>query len=240
MEEDKTQILDSGIQEQIKLDIPAPDTVGIPVPERPTGNVIEISGELIDKIIAEQKAHEADISAEGQEGSHEGTQEWEQPLEKLEKEKKNPRRSRSPKDKEASPQGDKPKRKGRPPKSEKQAPGGGGAGRPARAPKQDKAAGQPAPAKEEAPPPPAPEQPPQPRDASRAEKEEIVYLDLSQLHPFQNHPFGVRDDVEMEGLVSSVMARTASSSVMLRTIQGILRKPASSLALCRRWPAMIS
>ena len=247
MEEDKTQILDSGIQEQIKLDIPAPDTVGIPVPERPTGNVIEISGELIDKIIAEQKAHEADISAEGQEGSHEGTQEWEQPLEKLEKEKKKPRRSRSPKDKEASPQGDKPKRKGRPPKSEKQAPGGGGAGRPARAPKQDKAAGQPAPAKEEAPPPPAPEQPPQPRDASRAEKEEIVYLDLSQLHPFQNHPFGVRDDVEMEGLVSSVKAGGVHQPALVRPregggyeiIAGHRRQRASELAGFRNMPCIV-
>ena len=60
------------------------------------------------------------------------------------------------------------------------------------------------PAQEEAPAPPAPEPPSQLKDASRAEKEEIVYLDLDQLHPFQNHPFGVRDDVEMQGLVSSV------------------------------------
>ncbi len=40
--------------------------------------------------------------------------------------------------------------------------------------------------------------------------------------------------------LSSVIARTASSSVMLRTIQGIFLYPASSLARCRRWPAMIS
>ena len=131
-----------------------------------------------------------------------------------------PRRGRRPKAKEAPAQGEKPKRKGRPPKSEKQAPGGGGAGRPARAPKQDKAAGPPAPAKEEAPPPPASEQPPQPRDASRAEKEEIVYLDLSQLHPFQNHPFGVRDDVEMEGLVSSVKAGGVHQPALVRPREG--------------------
>ena len=43
--------------------------------------------------------------------------------------------------------------------------------------------------KEEAPaaPPPAPEVPPQPRDATRAEKEEIVYLNLSELFPFKDH-----------------------------------------------------
>ena len=40
-------------------------------------------------------------------------------------------------------------------------------------------------------------EPSAPRDATRAEKEEIVYLNLSDLHPFKNHPFGVRDDAEM-------------------------------------------
>ena len=35
--------------------------------------------------------------------------------------------------------------------------------------------------------PPVPEVPPTPRDATRAEKEEIVYLDLSDLHPFKDH-----------------------------------------------------
>mgnify|MGYP001042925186 CR=1 FL=1 len=57
---------------------------------------------------------------------------------------------------------------------------------------------------EAAAPPPAPEQPPEPRDATRAEKEEIVYLKLSELFPFKDHPFGVRDDAEMKGLVASV------------------------------------
>nr|WP_325305679.1 ParB/RepB/Spo0J family partition protein [uncultured Oscillibacter sp.] len=158
-----------------------------------------------------------------------------------------PRRGRRPKAKEAPAQGEKPKRKGHPPKSEKQAPGGGGAGRPARVPKQDKAAGPPAPAKEEAPPPPAPEQPPQPRDASRAEKEEIVYLDLSQLHPFQNHPFGVRDDVEMEGLVSSVKAGGVHQPALVRPregggyeiIAGHRRQRASELAGFRNMPCIV-
>ena len=54
--------------------------------------------------------------------------------------------------------------------------------------------------KEETPaaPPPAPEQPSQPCDATRAEKEEIVYLKLSELFPFKDHPFGVWDDAEMK------------------------------------------
>ena len=49
-------------------------------------------------------------------------------------------------------------------------------------------------------------EPSAPRDATRAEKEEIVYLNLVDLHPFKNHPFGVRDDAEMQGLVESVKA----------------------------------
>ena len=49
-----------------------------------------------------------------------------------------------------------------------------------------------------------PEENPQPRDATRAEKGEIVYLKLSELFPFKDHPFGVRDDTEMKELVASV------------------------------------
>lgn len=75
-----------------------------------------------------------------------------------------------------------------------------------------------APAKEEA---PAPlDQPPAPRDATRAEKEEIVYLNLSELHPFQNHPFGVRDDAEMQGLVESVKAAGVNQPALVRPREG--------------------
>ena len=177
----------------------------------------------------------------------EGGQEWEKPQEQPEQK---PRRGRRPKNREAPAQGEKPKRMGRPPKEEKQAtPGGGGAGKAAKTPKQGKTAGKPAPAKEEAPPPPspAPEQPPQPKDASRAEKEEIVYLDLDQLHPFQNHPFGVRDDVEMQGLVSSVMAGGVHQPALVRPregggyeiIAGHRRQRASELAGYKNMPCIV-
>lgn len=170
----------------------------------------------------------------------EGGQEWEKPQE----EEKKPRRGRPPKDKEAPAQGDKPKRKGRPPKAEKQAPGGGGPGKSAKAPSQSK----PGPAKEDpAPPPPAPEQPPQLKDASRGKKEEIVYLDLSELHPFQNHPFGVRDDVEMQGLVSSVKAGGVHQPALVRPregggyeiVAGHRRQRASELAGLRNMPCIV-
>ncbi|MDE6840105.1 MAG: DNA-binding protein, partial [Oscillospiraceae bacterium] len=127
----------------------------------------------------------AGAGQEQKDPAKEGGQEWEKPQEQPEP----PRRGRRPKNKEAPAQGERPKRKGRPPKAEKQTPGGGGAGKTAKTATRGKAAGKSAPAKEAAPPPPAPapapEEPPQPKDASRGEKEEIVYLDLSQLHPFQ-------------------------------------------------------
>ncbi|MCI9311662.1 MAG: ParB N-terminal domain-containing protein, partial [Lawsonibacter sp.] len=155
----------------------------------------------------------------------------------------------APRNKEAPAQGEKPKRKGRPPKSEKQAPSGGGTGRAAKTPRQGKGASQPAPAKEEAPPPPvpAPEEPTQPKDASRGEKEEIVYLDLDQLYPFQNHPFGVRDDNEMKGLVSSVQAGGVHQPALVRPregggyeiIAGHRRQRASELAGYKNMPCIV-
>ena len=59
-------------------------------------------------------------------------------------------------------------------------------------------------------------EPSAPRDATRAEKEEIVYLNLSDLHPFKNHPFGVRDDAEMQGLVESVKATGVNQPALVR------------------------
>ena len=76
--------------------------------------------------------------------------------------------------------------------------------------------------KEEAPaaPPPVPEQPPQPRDAARAEKEEIVCINLSELFPFKDHPFGVRDDAEMKGLVESVKDNGVHQPALVRPREG--------------------
>ena len=175
----------------------------------------------------------------------EGGQEWEKPQEQPEP----PRRGRRPKNKEAPAQGERPKRKGRPPKAEKQTPGGGGAGKTAKTATRGKAAGNSPPAKEEIPPPPAPapEEPPQPKDASRAEKEEIVYLDLDQLHPFQDHPFGVRDDNEMKGLVSSVRAGGVHQPALVRPregggyeiIAGHRRQRASELAGYKNMPCIV-
>ena len=230
------------VPEEQKPEPPAPEVPGTPpAPEQGAQAVIPgmegpppPENKVIDLSSVRAGAGQEQQAAPAPEGG----QEWEKPQE----EEKKPRRGRPPKDKEAPAQGDKPKRKGRPPKAEKQAPGGGGPGKSAKAPRQSK----PGPAKED-PAPPAPEQPPQLKDASRGKKEEIVYLDLDQLHPFQNHPFGVRDDVEMQGLVSSVKAGGVHQPALVRPregggyeiVAGHRRQRASELAGYKNMPCIV-
>ena len=105
-------------------------------------------------------------------------------------------------------------RRGRPPKADKSAPD---KAKPQPRDKMSQSkppAGKGAPATAEA--PAATEQPPAPRDAARGVKEEIVYLNLAELHPFKNHPFGVRDDAEMQGLVESVKAAGVNQPALVR------------------------
>ncbi len=66
-----------------------------------------------------------------------------------------------------------------------------------RAEKQKLTSAKKAPAKEETP-APEPEPPQEPKEPPRkGETEQIVFLNLSELHAFKNHPFQVRDDDEM-------------------------------------------
>ena len=109
-------------------------------------------------------------------------------------------------------------RRGRPPKVDKAAPDK------AKPQPRDKMSQSKPPAAKDAPAtteaPAATEQPPAPRDATRGVKEEIVYLNLSELHPFKNHPFGVRDDAEMQGLVESVKAAGVNQPALVRPREG--------------------
>ena len=78
-------------------------------------------------------------------------------------------------------------------------------------------------------------------------KEEIVYLNLSDLHPFKNHPFGVRDDAEMQGLVESVKAAGVNQPALVRPredggyeiIAGHRRQRASELAGFANMPCIV-
>lgn len=167
----------------------------------------------------------------------------------------------------------KPARRGRRPKAEHEAPGNGEAGaagkaEKGRAPKKEKAPTEKAkaPKKEKAPrapkdkgggggpasgpaagAPPVPEQPPEPRDASRGGEEKIVYLNLSELHAFKNHPFKVRDDVEMQALVESVKDKGVHQPALVRPregggyeiVTGHRRQKASELAGFANMPCIV-
>ena len=152
-----------------------------------------------------------------------------------------------------------PKRRGRPPKeAEAAAPGKKEA--PA---KKEKAAQKPAPAKkaERAPkaPKPAksavevkaptpPETPAAPSEAPRlAKDEQIVYIKLSELHAFKNHPFQVRNDEEMKAMVSSVRDKGVTQPAIVRPredggyeiVSGHRRQKASELAGFTDMPCIV-
>ena len=145
-----------------------------------------------------------------------------------------------------------PKRRGRPPKADKEKTASPGQNE---APsKKDKAAQKPAPAKkpEKAPKAPKPAKatpevkapvqaktPAAPAEAPRPVKEEqIVYIKLSELHAFKNHPFQVRNDEEMKAMVSSVRDKGVTQPAIVRPredggyeiVAGHRRQKASELA----------
>lgn len=135
---------------------------------------------------------------------------WERPFADIEAEKPKKAQGRSPKTKAATKAApaDKSKRaapdKTAPPKAEKVA-----------NPEKAKAA----PVKDAAP-KTGPEAPPVPRDATRSEEEKTVYINISELHPFKEHPFGVRDDAEMKALVESVSKSGVNQPALVRPREG--------------------
>ena len=145
-----------------------------------------------------------------------------------------------------------PKRRGRPPKADKEktaSPGqkeapskkGKAAQKPAPAKKPEKAPKAPKPAKAtpEVKTPVQAETPAAPAEAPRPGKEEqIVYIKLSELHAFKNHPFQVRNDEEMKAMVSSVRDKGVTQPAIVRPredggyeiVSGHRRQKASELA----------
>ena len=55
-----------------------------------------------------------------------------------------------------------------------------------------------------------------PTEAPRRGDEQIVYLKLSDLHAFKNHPFQVRNDEEMRAMVSSVKDKGVTQPAIVR------------------------
>lgn len=93
-----------------------------------------------------------------------------------------------------------------------------------------------------------PTPPPLPVEAPRpAQAEEIVYLKLSDLHPFKEHPFQVRDDEEMKAMVSSVKDKGVTQPAIVRPrdgggyeiVSGHRRHRASELAQYQDLPCIV-
>ncbi len=173
-------------------------------------------------------------------------QEWEKPLEEIEQ--KNKSKSRQPKATEKA-----DKKPARPAKQEKQSKAtktdkpvkqgqtagiGGG----------DAASAKPTEQAQQETPPPAPELPPEPKEAPRSnEPEQIVYLKLSDLYAFKDHPFGVRDDEEMRAMVESVKDKGVTQPAIVRPredggyeiVSGHRRQKASELAGFADMPCIV-
>lgn len=173
---------------------PAPDKADAagPADKSRPGNVVDISGAMIDKIVAEKK--KAAKVAEAGQGHPADPAKAEQ---KVTKEKKEPEKpaGRSPKtEKKTSEKSDKPPAaKKTEPKKEPLAP---------EKPKE-------------------PEKPAGPVAAPRSgEPEQIVHINLSELHAFKNHPFQVRDDEEMRAMVASVKDKGVTQPAIVRPREG--------------------
>ena len=154
-----------------------------------------------------------------------------------------------------------PKRRGRPPKADKEKTASPGqkeapskkdkaAQKAAPSQKSEKASKAPKPAKAtpEVKAPVQAETPAAPAEAPRPGKEEqIVYIKLSELHAFKNHPFQVRNDEEMKAMVSSVRDKGVTQPAIVRPredggyeiVSGHRRQKASELAGYADMPCIV-
>lgn len=90
-------------------------------------------------------------------------------------------------------------------------------------------------------------EPAQPQEAPRRGDEQIVYLKLSDLHAFKDHPFQVRNDEEMRAMVSSVKDKGVTQPAIVRPhedggyeiVSGHRRQKASELAGFTDMPCII-
>lgn len=86
-----------------------------------------------------------------------------------------------------------------------------------------------------------------PTEAPRRGDEQIVYLKLSELHAFKDHPFQVRNDEEMKAMVSSVKDKGVTQPAIVRPredggyeiVSGHRRQKASELAGYADMPCII-
>ena len=236
-------------QEQSAPEAPTPDKAEAPAQEAPAQDkaadapkeqkAASVSVFNFSEIMAEKKATERAAAQQEAKAPDKGTS-------------PTPTKEDGPKQEKSKEQEQAPKRRGRPPKADKYK-----AAAPAQkeAPsKKDKVAQKPAPAKKPGKAPKAPkpakatpevkaavqaDTPAAPAEAPRPGKEEqIVYIKLSELHAFKNHPFQVRNDEEMKAMVSSVRDKGVTQPAIVRPredggyeiVSGHRRQKASELA----------
>ena len=205
------------------LQAPAPEQAAAPTPQQegpaqPEPGDVVVSFDKINELMNE-KRQTARAKVEKEEAAKEPEEKTqEEPPAAGDDKPKKARRGRPPKEEKAEPAGKeaaKP-RKGRPPKADKAAPGEATPTKRDKLSRSGKKAAEvkAAPEPEKAPPEnaaPAPEQaPPEPAAPPRpVEEGKLVYLKLSEMHPFHTfrpHPFKVRDDAKMQETVASIKA----------------------------------
>jgi|GEM_PF-2737749 len=94
----------------------------------------------------------------------------------------------------------------------------------------------------------APPPPPKPTTAPRTgEQEQIVYINLSELHPFKDHSFQVKQDAEMAAMVESVKDKGVTQPAIVRPredggyelVSGHRRHMASELSNYTNMPCIV-
>ena len=242
-------------QEQSAPEAPTPDKAEAPAQEAPAQDkaadapkeqkAASVSVFNFSEIMAEKKA--AEKAATQQEAK---TPDKVAPT--------SPSKEDGPKQEKSKEQEQAPKRRGRPPKADKdkaaapaqkEAPGkkDKAVQKPAQPGKTEKAASS-AKKAEKAPKAPksakamsevkAPVQAETPEAPRPGKEEQIVYIKLSELHAFKNHPFQVRNDEEMKAMVSSVRDKGVTQPAIVRPredggyeiVSGHRRQKASELA----------
>lgn len=194
------------VQEAEKVDTPPPEKADTPIPPdkiRP-GNVIDISGAMIDKIVAEK---EKAAKAEQEQGSTTDKPKPERTDTDKPKEKK--QAARSPKDK-APKKTEKPKAEKMPPtkqEAEKATPAADGPSREEQKAKLEqelrKKYGI-----------PKTDKPVEPFVIP--EVEQTVRIPHEQLHAFKNHPFSVEKNAKFMAFVSSIRAQGVTQPAIVR------------------------
>ena len=259
----------TGPEESIVPEAPSPDSPGNPPasekeaeqgvipgmdngPTQPGPGDVVVDFEKINELMAERRTAARDAVEHEETPAPDDREPWEKTSEELEAEQKKPRRGRPPKaekTEQSAPGAAKP-RKGRPSMADKAAPDG------ATPPKRDKVSRskKAAPVKEKPPAPtptpePAPEEPKVP--PRPVEDQKVVYLKLSELHPFHTfraHPFQVKDDDRMTELVGTIKEHGVMTPATVRPekdgqgyeiIAGHRRQRGSELAGLEEMPCIV-